>query len=151
MWKTLTTVILSAFVVVFTSTAVAGSNDKDAIAMVDRAITYEKANGKDKLVAEVNAKNPEFVAGETYVVIASMDGVRLAHGANPKLVGKSLLEIQDVDGKFYGKDLVEVAKGAGKGWVDYKFKNPVSGKVEPKTSYVVRSGDHFLFVGIYKN
>ena len=118
--------------------------------MAEKAIAYAQANGKDKLIAEVNAKNPDFAKGELYIVVASLDGMRLAHGANAKLVGKSLLEIQDVDGKAYGKEMVTVIQTKGKGWVDYKFKNPANGKIEPKTSYVVKAGDFFLIAGIYK-
>ena len=128
----------------------AGFTDKDAIAMTDKALAYAKTNGKDKLIAEVNAKNPEFIQGELYVVVYGMDGMRLAHPANPKLVGKSVLDIADVDGKEYGKEMVAIAKDKGTGWVDYKFKNPTSNKVEQKASYVVRAGDVFVIVGIYK-
>lgn len=128
----------------------AGPNEKNAIAMVDKAVSFTKANGKDKLIAEVNAKNPEFNQGELYVVVYSLDGMRLAHPTNAKLVGKSVLDIADVDGKEYGKEMVTVAKDKGKGWVDYKFKNPTTNKVEQKTAYIVRAGDIFIMSGIYK-
>jgi len=130
----------------------ADAGQKEAIAMVDKALAYAKAHGKDKLVEEVNNKNPDFSQGELYIVVASMDGVRIAHGSNPKLVGKSVTENPDVDGKYYGKEMVEIVQSKGKGWVDYKFKNPVSGKIEPKSSYVAKGGDDFfIFAGIYKN
>jgi len=124
--------------------------EKDAIAMVDKAVAFAKANGKDKLIAEVNAKNPDFIQGELYIVVYALDGMRLAHPTNPKLIGKSAADIADVDGKEYGKEMIAVANGKGKGWVDYKFKNPVSAKVEQKSSYVVKSGDFFVIAGIYK-
>ena len=125
--------------------------EKDAIAMVGKAVAYAKANGKDKLVAEIVAKNPDFVQGELYVVVANMsDGVRLV-SSNPKLVGKSILEMQDVDGKEYGKEMLDLVRAKGKGWVEYKYKNPVNGKIEPKKSYAEKSGDFVAFAGIYKN
>lgn len=124
--------------------------EKDAIAMVDKAVAFAKERGKDKLIAAVNGKNPDFIQGELYIVVYALDGVRLAHPVNPKLVGKSAADIADVDGKEYGKEMIALANGKGKGWVDYKFKNPVTAKVEQKTSYVVRSGDFFVIAGIYK-
>lgn len=136
---------------VSTSASAADPTQKDAIALVEKAAAFVKANGKDKLVSAVNAKSPEFVQGELYIVVYALDGMRLAHPTNPKLVGKSTLDIADVDGKEYGKEMVEIAKNKGKGWVDYKFKNPVSGKVEPKSSYVMREGDIFIMAGIYKH
>ena len=38
----------------------------------------------------------------------------------------------------------------GKGWVDYQYKNPTSGKIEPKTTYILRVDDVVLEAGIYK-
>ncbi|MCX9157565.1 cache domain-containing protein [Niveibacterium sp. 24ML] len=148
--KHLISLALCCFLAVPLTSLAADPTEKDAIAMVDKAVAFAKANGKDKLIAEVNAKNAEFIQGELYVVVYGLDGVRLAHPVNPKLVGKSVLDIADVDGKEYGKEMVEVAKGKGKGWVDYKFKNPTNGKVEPKSSYVARTGDVFVIAGIYK-
>jgi signal transduction histidine kinase len=46
---------------------------------------------------------------------------------------------------------VAVARGSGKGWVDYKFRNPTTGKVAPKSTYVLRVDDVALEAGIYKH
>jgi len=131
------------------SALAAEPTEKDAIAMVDKAVAYAKANGRDKLVAEVNAKNPEFMQGELYVVVVALDGTRLAHPVNAKLVGKPIQEMVDVDGKEFGKEYMALLP-KGKGWVDYKFKNPVTGKIEPKTTYLFKSTDFFALAGIYK-
>ena len=48
-------------------------------------------------------------------------------------------------------EIIELAARQGKGWVDYMYKNPVSGKIEPKTTYILRVGDVVLEAGIYKN
>ena len=118
--------------------------------MADKAVAYANANSKDKLIAEVNAKNPDFIQGELYVVVYGLDGMRLAHPLNAKLIGKSVLDIADVDGKEYGKEFVAIAKDKGKGWVDYKYRNPTSNKIEQKTAYIIRAGDIFIMAGIYK-
>ncbi len=52
-----------------------------------------------------------------------------------------MLEIPDVDGKFFRKEGMELVKKSGAGWVDYKFKNPQSGKMEQKTTYLKKAGD----------
>ncbi len=36
-------------------------------------------------------------------------------------------------------------------WVDYKFRNPETGKVEAKRTYVLRVSDVALEAGIYKH
>jgi hypothetical protein len=49
------------------------------------------------------------------------------------------------------QDAVALARGKGHGWVDYKFRNPETGKVEAKSTYVLRVGDVALEAGIYKH
>jgi cytochrome c len=148
--KKLFSLLLGAFLLLSGSAFSAGPTQKDATTMADKAVAYANANSKDKLIAEVNAKNPDFIQGELYVVVYGLDGMRLAHPLNAKLIGKSVLDIADVDGKEYGKEFVAIAKDKGKGWVDYKYRNPTSNKIEQKTAYIIRAGDIFIMAGIYK-
>jgi cytochrome c len=128
----------------------AEATDKDAVALVQKALAYAKTNGTDKLVADVNAKSPEFTQGELYVVIVNAtNGLHLAHPFNQKLIGINAAEMQDVDGHEFGKDMMELANGAGKGWVNYMFKNPVTNKVARKKSYVEKAGNIYVVAGIY--
>ena len=46
--------------------------------------------------------------------------------------------------------LRKLAAKKGSGWVDYQYKNPTTGKIEPKTTYILRVGDAVLEAGIYK-
>jgi signal transduction histidine kinase len=79
-----------------------------------------------------------------------MNGNCLAHGANTKLVGKNLLENQDTDGKFYIKDRVTLAQTKQSFWQDYKFTNPTTRKVEPKSTYCESNAGIIVCVGFYK-
>ena len=74
----------------------------------------------------------------------------LAHGANAKLIGKDLIDAQDVDGKYFVKERTEMARKQANFWQDYKFVNPVSKKVEPKQMYCQRLGEAAVCAGIYK-
>jgi cytochrome c len=97
-----------------------------AMAMVKKAGEYLKANGKEKAFAEFSNPNGSFKDRDLYIMVYDMNGVNLAHGANPKLIGKSLIELKDADGTMIVKSFVETANSKGKGWVDYKWPNPVS-------------------------
>lgn len=132
------------------SPAWAEGTKADAQAMVDKAAAYLKANGKDKLLAAVNTKGGQFHQGELYVFVYDGSATILAHPINPGLVGKNTLEVPDVAGKFYRKEIVELAKSKGSGWVDYMYKNPASGKTEPKTAYIQKSGELILVAGVYR-
>jgi hypothetical protein len=43
-----------------------------------------------------------------------------------------------------------MVKKSGAGWVDYKFKNYTTGKVDHKTTYFKKAGDIIVACGIYK-
>lgn len=126
-------------------------NSDEAVAMVQKVVAYAKANGKDKALAEVNNPKGAFHDRDLYVMVYDKSGTNIAHGANAKLIGKNLIELKDPDGKLIVKGLVDTAFGsAGKGWVDYKWPNPVTKVVESKSTYVERHGDLLYGVGIYK-
>jgi hypothetical protein len=109
--------------------------------MVAKALKYLKANNKDKLYAEVSKKDGQFVDRDLYLTVYGNDGVVRAHGANAKMIGKNLMEIKDVDGKSFVKERIELAKKNKPFWQEYKFTNPVSGKIEPKAMYCVPEED----------
>jgi cytochrome c len=123
---------------------------QDAVALVEKAIVFAKAKGKDKVLAEISTPGGAFDRGELYVFAYDFSGVVLAHPKNAKLIGKNLLEMPDLDGKLFRKDIVNIAKKQGSGWVDYKYKNPETGKSEDKTTYFKAAEDHIYCCGIYK-
>lgn len=122
----------------------------EAQAMVRKAVSFVKSEGPDKAYAAFTKKSPEFVDRDLYVVVYGLDGKVLAHGANEKLVGKEMIDAQDVDGKFFVKERVELAKTNATFWQDYKFVNPVSKKIEPKQMYCERLNETAVCGGVYK-
>lgn len=121
-----------------------------AEAMVQKAIAFFKANGKEKALAEISNPKGQFIKGDLYVFAYDMNGMCVAHGANQKMVGKDLIDMVDPDGKAYVKERVQIAKTKGKGWQDYKFPNPISKAIEQKTAYVEKVDDVILGCGAYK-
>src|SRR5512140_794505 len=82
-----------------TTLSLAATKD-DAVAMVKKAVAAIKADGADTTYAAISTPGGQFVAGEIYVVVNSFEGVTVAHATNPKLIGRNMLNEQDVDGKF---------------------------------------------------
>ena len=68
------------------------------------------------------------------------------------LVMPPVIDLRDNDGKYFVKERVEMmSKGPdAKGWQDYKFMNPVSRAIEPKSMYLHRFEDLIVGCGIYK-
>lgn len=125
--------------------------EKDAIAMAERGAALIKAKGKDEMMKRINAKDPDYVQGELYVDLRDVKtGIVLAHPYNPSIVGKDLTDVPDANGKKYRREIIELAAAKGKGWVDYMYKNPTTGKIEPKTTYILLVDGVILEAGIYK-
>jgi signal transduction histidine kinase len=125
----------------------------EAKALVKKAVAYLNANGREKAFVEFNNTGGQFVSKDLYVFVYSVngDGINLAHGANPKMVGKNLLELKDGDGVFIVKEFIKTANSkAGSGWVDYQWPHPVTKAMEAKSTYVEKVGDLLIGCGIYK-
>jgi cytochrome c len=150
-WKLVT---ITAAALAGSFTAAFAGNDwatrDEAQAMVRKAVAFVKSEGAEKAYAAFTKKSPDFIDRDLYVVVYGLDGKVLAHGANEKLVGKEMIDAQDVDGKFFVKERVDLAKTNATFWQDYKFVNPVSKKIEPKQMYCERLGDTAVCGGVYK-
>jgi len=128
-----------------------GTND-EAVAMVKRVQEKFKKDGADATFKAVSdPSNKEFHDRDLYAYIYTLSGLCVAHGARPALIGKNLIDIKDQGGNYLVRAHIEIAKGPGSGWVSYKWPNPLTNKIEDKTSYVEKMGDnYFLGVGVYK-
>jgi cytochrome c len=140
---------LIAFGVTATTAADYGTRE-EAVAMVKRVQEKFKNDGLAATFKAVIDKDKDFNDRDLYPFIYTLGGINVAHGANVAMVGKNLIDLKDQDGKFLIRELAAVAKGAGSGWVDYKWPNPVTKLIEDKSSYVERMGDYFVGVGIYR-
>lgn len=122
----------------------------EAVSMVKKVIAYIKANGKEKAIAEVNSQK-QFIDRDLYVSIGDMHGMSLAHGGNPKMVGKNLMELKDVEGKPFVRESNESLKTKSSSWIDYKWPNPVTRQIESKSMYSEKVDDVVVSVGAYKH
>ena len=124
---------------------------EEAVAMVKRVQDKFRNDGAEatfKAVTDQSTK--EFHDRDLYPFIYDLTGLNVAHGARPALVGKNLISLKDQDGKHLIRDMITIATTSGSGWVDYKWPNPITNKIEDKSSYVEKLGDYFVGVGVYR-
>lgn len=126
-----------------------GATKPEAEAMVKKGVAFIKANGAEKAYAEFNQKGGKFSDRDLYLVVYGLDGVVRAHGSNPKMIGKNMLEFKDIDGKAFVRERVELGKAKPAFWQEYKFTNPENKKIEPKVAYCERESDTVVCGGIY--
>jgi signal transduction histidine kinase len=131
--------------------AMAQSDDRPkAIALVKDAVSVLKKGGKDTLVREIQQGRLHTKdENALYVFVYSPDGTCVAHGFKTIFVGTNRMNIKDPDGKAYIKDAIELAKTKGKGWVDYKYINPLTNLVQKKSTYVEFAEGLVFCCGVY--
>jgi len=139
--------------VLVASAAAQPSERPKAEAMVMEGIAFLKANGRNAFLAEVQKGTGRFhlKPGSTlYLMVHDVNYTVVAHGANPGSAGLNRKDIKDPDGKFLVREMVKVGRQKGGGWVDYKWPNPTTGKVEDKSTFSLAEGDLVVGCGIYK-
>ncbi len=124
---------------------------EDATALVRRGIAAIRAQGPAAAYAAISQARGPFTLAELYLVVYALDGRCLAHGADARLIGRDMSELTDVDGRYFVKERIALARSQPGGfWQDYKFRHPVSGRVEDKSMYCERLGDTAVCGGVYR-
>ena len=126
---------------------------QEAVALVKKAIAYYKANGREKAFEAISDPKGMFVYKDLYVFVGALKAGEptLAHGGNPKLVGKVLADLKDINGVYFVRRMNEIGLSKeGSGWVDYTWPHPVTKELTSKSTYVERLDDLRFSAGIYK-
>ncbi len=104
--------------------------------------------GRDAFATLRDMASP-FRYQDVYVFVHDQNGVQLVNPIFPELEGTSLLDFQDVDGKFVLRDTIAMLRDQDAGWIDYMWPRPGETAASKKSSYVrkVKVGDDVLYVG----
>lgn len=144
----------AAFATLVSSPAWADAKADEVVAFVKKAVAHVNTVGEEKAFADFSDKSsPEWIKGELYIFCHDMaNGTNVAHGGNPALRGKNILGLKDPDGLMVNQLIFDKMKtNNGTGWVDYKWPNPTTNKVEPKAIYSEVVKAHYVCgSGYYK-
>lgn len=128
----------------------ANATKDEAVALVKRGVAAVTAMGAEKAYAEFSNPTGKWVDRDLYLAVFRLDGTALAHGANAKQIGVNLMDRKDIDGKEFIRERMDLAKTKTSFWQDYKFQNPTTKKIEPKTMYCEKQSDTVVCAGVYK-
>ena len=70
---------------------------------------------------------------DLYPFVMDFRGVMRFH-ISAKMTGRNALDVKDAAGKEFGREMLNLAKAKGNGWVDYEGMHPATKKVEDKTA-----------------
>jgi len=139
----------AALILALMAGGVYAGEKEDAAQMVNDAAAAV-AKDRASAVAEIGNPKSRFVKGELYVFAYDLTGTMAAHPINAKLVGKSLIDVPDANGKMFRKEIIDGVKASGTATVEYKYKNPQSGAIENKVTYCKKAADLAVCAGYYK-
>jgi PAS domain S-box-containing protein len=126
------------------------ATQNDAMLMVHNAVAFYRQNGRERFLSEINDPQGKFHNRDLYVFAYDRQMTILAHPVKPELVGRNLIDQKDRDnGKYFSKEIQEVARYEGRGWVDYEWENPSTHQLEPKRTYVAGVEDMVVCAGTY--
>lgn len=122
---------------------------EQAKALRDKAVRELEKNEAGALKA-INALQGGFLQDDLYVFVVDLDtGRYVAHGTNLRLINNDFAKVKDPDGKPVGEPILQLMKEQDQGEYQYRWKNPVTGKVENKHAYLRKSGHFLVAVGYY--
>ncbi|MBN0976484.1 cache domain-containing protein [Pseudomonas hygromyciniae] len=122
---------------------------EQAKALRDKAVKDLEKNEAGTLKA-INALQGGFLQDDLYVFVVDLDtGRYVAHGTNLRLINTDFAKVKDPDGKPVGEPILQLMKEQDQGEYQYRWKNPVTGKVEDKHAYLRKSGHFLVAVGYY--
>lgn len=77
-----------------------------------------------------------YLVRDSYVFVADMHGVELVNPAFPTLEGRDLTGVTDAAGRYVVREMLELVRTRGEGWIDYLWPRPGESLVTRKTAYV---------------
>ena len=121
------------------------------INFVDSAIAFIQDQGEDSAFAVFDDPGGQFVDNEMYIVVMDDSATILSHGFQPNLIGTNTYNLQDIHGKYFVHDIVDIIQSPeGKGWVWYYWNNPATNAINKKFAYIKRHGAISVLSGTYK-
>jgi signal transduction histidine kinase len=133
-----------------TATAFADKATKEeVIEKVKEAATMIIKEGQDAAFTEINNKEGKFVWKDTYVFVFDLKGTLVARAFRQRGIGMNLMNWQDKSDppRQPIKEMVELAKAKGEGWVGYMYPKPGEEAPSKKMSFIYRVPGKNLFVG----
>jgi len=122
-------------------TGAAPSNAGQAQAMLQLAIEHYQKVGRAQALSDFNAGAPPFKHGDLYVACIDSHLIQSANGGFPKLVGSSVQPLS--------RAAWDAASTTSVSSITYKWLNPDTGQMEPKTLYYQKVGTDVCGVGAY--
>ncbi|MFZ2949896.1 MAG: cache domain-containing protein [Desulfuromonadaceae bacterium] len=125
------------------------ASQAQAKALLEQAVDAVTAD-PDSAFAAFNDLNGKFIQDDLYVFVVDLNDTTFrAHGASPRLLRSNALDLKDPDGKPIIRRMIVIAKSKGNGTLKYRWRNPLTGKIETKHTLLRKVNNYLVGVGYY--
>ena len=125
------------------------STPDEARALLDKA-SQAFSHNPEQAIEKINTLAPDFYQDDLYVLAVNLENERIvAHGYNKRLINTNFNALRSSDNQTIGTKMLETLKSQSNAEISYAWRNPVTGKAEPKTTYIRKVGSYLVAVGYY--
>jgi cytochrome c len=127
-----------------------GAENETVVELVDKAIEFFPAKGKDYTLKLINASSGPLKKGSLYVYALDFKGQMLGHPVQPELRGQNQWDLKDAKGKPFIQELVKLAQEQGQGWYEYWWVRVNDSTPTLKKTYIKKvPGEEILVAAGY--
>lgn len=103
----------------------------ECVAKVKEAAKLIQEIGLEAALKKINDHNGPFIWKDSYILVFDDEKAKMLAFRDPSIIGKPFINYKDSNGRLIFKEMLDIAKAKGEGWVSYT----VSAK--PKKTYVL--------------
>ena len=133
----------------FTAGASERGTQEEAMKLALSTAQHLEEAGPERAFSDFEDPDGDFFDRDLYVFVQDYNCTFFAHGLNPALKGKNIWDLKNPNGRYACRDIVEITRKDGRGWTDYIFQDPLSGKLAWKRTFSIGVGDYIVMVGAY--
>ncbi|MBT3368582.1 MAG: DUF4440 domain-containing protein [Nitrospina sp.] len=104
----------------------------ECVAKVKEASKLIQEIGLEAALKRINDHSGPFIWKDSYILVFDDDKAKMLAFRDPSIIGKPFINYKDSNGRLIFKEMLDIAKAKGEGWVSYT----VSAK--PKKTYVLK-------------
>ena len=122
----------------------------EALAMVKKAMALYRIAGLDVLPRITADPEKQFSDRDMYVFAFDRQGQYRAFAGNEAKLEVNLFKVPGLDGQKLVDEAFSLPPSGG--WIDYSIENPISKRIEWKSSYIERMNEDIVIgCGVYKS
>ena len=107
--------------------------------MVNDAIDVLQHEDKVKAFTRFNSSADKFIFLDSYIFIKTFEGVELVNPIFPQMIGESLIDKQDANGKYFVREELKILQNQESCWMDYMWSKPGAKEPSLKISYLKKT------------